>query len=588
MTISIANINSLWGSLIIEELIRQGVEYFCISPGSRSAPLAAAAARNPRAKTLVHFDERGAAFYALGYARAANRPAALICTSGTAAANYLPAIIESSADTIPLIILTADRPPELRDTGANQAIKQPGIFGDNVRWSFDLPCPDTTIAPEMALTTVDQAVYRACRAPSGPVHLNCMFREPLAPVESGSRFERYLASIESWRRSDHSYTKYEIAQVLPDDACVRELSRILSHTGGGLLLAGKLRTDEERRAILSLSSRLRWPVFADITSGLRLGDISEVGIPFYNLALLSGEIRKRLRPSLVLHLGGRITAKRLSQWLQETQLQSYIHVDSNPLRLDPIHRVTRRIESGIELFCAQLAGLLDDSTDRKSEKYLSEWRRVSETVDLVIHRVSARTTSATETGIARLLSTEIKNSALFLASSMPIRDMDMFASAGGPRVPVGANRGASGIDGTVAAAVGFAAGIEKPTTLLIGDLALLHDLNSLAILRNQDQPVTVVAINNSGGGIFDHLPIAEFPDLHEKYFVARHNWRFEHAARQFELPYCCVDTIAGMREAYGRAITSGVSSVIEVMVDRAANLEAHNQLSLEITSALNR
>ncbi|HSW39636.1 MAG TPA: 2-succinyl-5-enolpyruvyl-6-hydroxy-3-cyclohexene-1-carboxylic-acid synthase, partial [Acidobacteriota bacterium] len=412
MTISIANINSLWGSLIIEELIRHGIECFCVSPGSRSAPLTAAAARNPRARPMVHFDERGAAFYALGYARAANRPAALICTSGTAAANYLPAIIESSADTVPLIVLTADRPPELRDTGANQAIKQPGIFGDNVRWSFDLPCPDTAIAPEMVLTAIDQAVYRACRAPSGPVHLNCMFREPLAPVDTGDNFDSYLANLQSWRGSRHPYTRYEIAGERPGDACVTELARLLRRSGRGLLVAGNLRTEKDRHAVLALAARLKWPMFADITSGLRLGDASDFGIPFYNLALASEQIRKRLRPSMVLHIGGRMTAKRLLQWLQESRPESYIHVEDNPVRLDPIHRVTGKIESDIALLCARLAGLLDDSMAGESGEYLLDWRQVSETVDRVIRRVSARTMFATEAGIARLLSAGIDGSAL--------------------------------------------------------------------------------------------------------------------------------------------------------------------------------
>jgi len=588
MTLSFANINSLWGSLIVEELVRQGVDRFFISPGSRSAPLAAAAARNPRAGTFVHFDERGAAFCALGYGRAANRPAALICTSGTAAANYLPADIESSADTVPLLVLTADRPPELRDTGANQAIKQAGLFGDNVRWFFDLACPDSSIAPEAVLTTIDQAVYRACRPPSGPVHLNCMFREPLAPVDTGDDFAGYLANLESWRHTHLPFTKYETAHDQPGEAGSEAIAQMPAHTCNGLLLVGKLQTEEARAAVLALADRLRWPLFADITSGLRLGNVPDVGIPFYNLALASDRIRQNLRPSAVLHLGGRITAKRLLQWLEESRPQAYIHVENNPIRLDPIHRVTRRVESGIGNFCLRLAVVFKDSKGRASEAYVAKWRRVSAAVDSVIQRMTAQASAATEAGIARFLSNETQTSALFLASSMPIRDMDMFASADGPRIPVGANRGASGIDGTVAAAAGFAIGMGTPTTLLIGDLSLLHDLNSLAILKNLNPPVTAVVINNNGGGIFDHLPIAEFPDLHEKFFVMRHDWRFEHAARQFGLSYRCVDTIAGMQEAYESFAASGDSSVIEVLVDRASNFEAQKRLIREITATLSQ
>nr|MBA3389279.1 2-succinyl-5-enolpyruvyl-6-hydroxy-3-cyclohexene-1-carboxylic-acid synthase [Rubrobacter sp.] len=173
--------NRLWAGLIVEELVRSGIDFFCVAPGSRSTPLVAALAENPKARSLVHFDERGTAFAALGYARATGRPAVWITTSGTAVANGLPAVVEASVDGVPMILLTADRPPELRQTGANQTVDQPDIFGDFVRWRFDLPAPDLSVDPAMVLTTVDQAAYRAVRAPRGPVHLNLMFREPFLP-----------------------------------------------------------------------------------------------------------------------------------------------------------------------------------------------------------------------------------------------------------------------------------------------------------------------------------------------------------------------------------------------------------------------
>src|SRR5215218_10321464 len=196
--------NRLWATLIVEELVRSGVDFFCVAPGSRSTPLVAALAANEKAESLIHFDERGTAFAAIGYARATGSPAAWITTSGTAVANGLPAVVEAATDGVPMILLTADRPPELRQTGANQTIDQPDIFGDYIRWRFDLPAPDAAIDPAMVLTTVDQAVYRARRTPSGPVHLNLMFREPLIPEDG----DEPLAAPVRWRESDEPYTRY--------------------------------------------------------------------------------------------------------------------------------------------------------------------------------------------------------------------------------------------------------------------------------------------------------------------------------------------------------------------------------------------
>lgn len=481
MTISTANINSVWGSLLVEELIRHGVTYFCLAPGSRSTPLTASVAANPQAQSFIHFDERGLAFHALGWARASGRPAAIICTSGTAVANCLPAVVEASVDSIPLILLTADRPPELRDAGANQAILQPGIFGCYTRWSFDLPCPDRTIPPEMLLTTIDQAVYRARRSPSGPAHLNCMFREPLAPADTGEDWRAYLSNLASWRESSKPYTSYSLPSLGIADSKVAEIAEELSAVENGVMLVGTLYSDADRSAVDSLARKLAWPVFADITSGLRLGKAANYKIPFFNLGLTSDKIREELRPSTILHIGGRMTSKRLLEWLADTPLQSYVHVASGPFRTDPSHRITHRVETDIWSFCRQLETCLNTG---KEGEYLSRWQKVSQDIDQVIESALKSLDTATETGIARAISRVIPSeSTLFLASSMPIRDVDIFASTDGSAVKVGANRGVSGIDGTIASAAGFATALDKPTTLLIGDLALLHDLNSLDMLR---------------------------------------------------------------------------------------------------------
>ncbi|HET7271590.1 MAG TPA: 2-succinyl-5-enolpyruvyl-6-hydroxy-3-cyclohexene-1-carboxylic-acid synthase, partial [Rubrobacter sp.] len=237
--------NRLWAYLIVEELLRCGVEFFCVAPGSRSTPLVAAIAANERARNLIHFDERGTAFAALGYARATGRPAAWITTSGTAVANGLPAVVEAATDGVPMILLTADRPPELRQTGANQSIDQPDIFGDYVRWRFDLPAPDPSIDPAMVLTTVDQAAYRAIRTPQGPVHLNLMFREPFLPEDADAP-----SAPSAWMKTGEAHTRYAASKPAVDKIETDSLWAALRTAKRGLVVAGRLASRKQGEAVL--------------------------------------------------------------------------------------------------------------------------------------------------------------------------------------------------------------------------------------------------------------------------------------------------------------------------------------------------
>ncbi|MCA9399406.1 MAG: 2-succinyl-5-enolpyruvyl-6-hydroxy-3-cyclohexene-1-carboxylic-acid synthase, partial [Candidatus Omnitrophica bacterium] len=225
--INTSNINTIWASLIIEELIRCGVDYFCISPGSRSTPLAVAVANHKKARSFIHFDERGSAFHALGYAAAAKKAACVITTSGTAVANLFPAVIETAKKKLPLIILTADRPPELRFTGANQTIDQVKIFGDYTNWFFDMPAPSTDCAPEFILTSIDQAVAKANGYPKGPVHLNCMFREPLAPLNDKNNYAKYLTTVKNWGKRQTPFTIYAQSQIIPEEETVQMAAQCL-------------------------------------------------------------------------------------------------------------------------------------------------------------------------------------------------------------------------------------------------------------------------------------------------------------------------------------------------------------------------
>src|ERR671921_1208597 len=566
--------NRLWANLIVEELVRCGVDFFCVAPGSRSTPLVAALAANERARSLIHFDERGTAFAALGYARATGHPAAWITTSGTAVANGIPAVVEAATDGVPMILLTADRPPELRQTGANQPIDQPDIFGDYVRWRFDLPAPDLDIDPAMVLTTVDQAAYRAGRTPQGPVHLNLMFREPLLP-DPGE--EPVLSGPSSWMQSDEPYTRYAATKPAVDEMEIHRLWEMLRPVKQGLVLAGRLVSRKQGEAVLRLADTLGWPLLPDLGSQIRLG--TEGLAPHFDALLAVDSFAGSHAPEAVVHVGGRALSKRLEQFLANSRPDPYVVVRENPFRLDPAHRVTHSVEANFLDFCSAMVRAATEDPPAMDSSWTAGWLEASEEVARQLDGLSSG--EANEPLVARVLSWNVPpDHGLVVASSMPVRDLDTYAATDGAPVPVAANRGASGIDGTVATAAGFARGLGRPVTLLIGDLALLHYLNSLAMLR--DVHVVVVVVNNDGGGIFSFLPIAGHEGFFEPYFGTPQGVGFEPAAEMFGLAYEHPGTMEDFVEAYGSACARGSSTLIEIQTERAENVVLHRKLLQEV------
>lgn len=624
-----SGINQIWADLLVEELIRAGVGLFCLAPGSRSAPLALAAAANPRAECVMHYDERGTAFCALGYGRAARRPAAWITTSGTAVANGMPAVVEASMDGVPMLLVTADRPPELRAAGANQTIDQVKIFGNYVRWQFDLPAPDPAIDPAVVLTTADQAVYRARRMPAGPVHLNVMYREPLVSNPDSSRYAAYLDGLRAWRDSEKPYTRYgsvtdisktpvsghdsaadisetpaagsgaveNISEILTtysfDAPRLESLIHDLRRAKRGLVVAGRFHTRTQADAVRRLASELDWPLLPDVCSQLRFSGaspadwhtdgVAEGGATAsrYDLALASEAFRASHAPDAVLYFGGAAVSKRLHAWLADVRPALFAVVRESPDRMDPGHCVTAYIETGIVPFCRSVMDYLKTgqgaSEETGNKDWTASWAAASDTVARTMDEHMPDDLS--EPAVARLLSQHTPDQAtLVLASSMPIRDMDMFGDAAGRAPFVAANRGASGIDGTVATAVGLAYGRRSPVVLVAGDLALLHDLNSLALAASAPEPVVIVAINNHGGGIFSFLPVARCGEAFEPMFGTPHPWCFEQAARMFGLGYDHVRDMDALSEAYASALPYGESRIIEVTTDRDENLQLHRRL----------
>ncbi len=570
--------NRLWAHLIVEELLRCGVDFFCVAPGSRSTPLVAALAENEKANSLIHFDERGTAFAALGHARATGRPAAWITTSGTAVANGLPAVVEAATDGVPMILLTADRPPELRQTGANQTIDQPDIFGDYVRWRFDLPAPDPTVDPAMVLTTVDQAAYRARRTPQGPVHLNLMFREPFLPDDEGA-----LPGPSSWIESSKPYTRYAATKPAVDRAEIDHLWRALRPVRRGLVVAGRLASRKQGEAVLRLADALGWPLLPDAGSQIRLGAKSPVA--YYDALLASDTFAEAHAPEAVIHIGGRALSERLEQFLARSRPVPYVVARENPFRLDPHHLVTHSVEADILDLCAALVLAATEDPPEADASWTAGWQEASERAGRYLDKLFSE--EPNEPFVARYVSRNIPaDHGIVVASSMPVRDLDTYAATDGAPVPVAANRGASGIDGTVATAAGFARGFGRPVTLLIGDLALLHDLNSLAMLR--DVPVIAVVLNNDGGGIFSFLPVAGREEFFEPYFGTPQGVGFEPAAEMFGLGYERPSTTGEFVEAYGSACDRGSSTLIEVKTDRKENVALHRRILEEVAARIEK
>jgi 2-succinyl-5-enolpyruvyl-6-hydroxy-3-cyclohexene-1-carboxylate synthase len=583
MDIRTSNINSLWGHLIIEELYRNGVTGLFISPGSRSTPLTVAAACHPAIDPMVCVDELAAAFQALGHARATGQPAALICTSGTALANYLPAVIEAFQDRVPLMVLSADRPPELRDTGANQTIDQVKLYGGYAKFCFDLPCPDEALAPQVVLTTLDQLVHQAVSAPAGPVHLNCMFREPLAPtpcpIDPG-----YTDRLTFWQNRKTPYSRFSPGRQTADETVLAKLAERLKASRRGILAVGRLSSPAETHAAARLAETLNWPVFADVLSGLRLSLQTKHRIAYFDQLLLSKQTAAAMKPETMLHIGGPFTSKRFLEFLQHHRPEHYIGVQPHCRREDPAHRRTWVIQADIHPFCQALCPRLATHPDTRWVHWI---KRCDAAVAAIIDRQIAAEDGITDISLAREISRQLpENTGLFLGNSMPVRDMDMYGDAAPSPIRVAGNRGASGIDGTLATAVGFARGLNQPVTAVLGDMALLHDLSSFSLIERLPQAFVLIAINNHGGGIFSFLPVADFPQICEPFFSTAHRLEFSGIAAMFHLPYHRIETNAALVRRYRQAVSGKGPVMIEITTDRGQNVALHRHLQQTIASAL--
>ena len=552
------------GLVIADELARCGVSDVCIAPGSRSAALAMAFANEQRLRVHVRIDERSAGFVALGLAKVTGRPSVVISTSGTAAANFHPAVIEASHARVPLIVLTADRPPELRATGANQTIDQTKLFGDAVRWFFDVGVPeDRPDAAAYWRSVASQAYAAALGSPTGPVHLNLPFREPLVP--NGDGFANSLDGRPDNRpwcvsiRSSHS---------APDDV-VEELGEQVRGIERGLIVAGDTYVGEPE-PILALARSTAWPLLAESTSGLRRpGPV----VSTYDAILRHRTWAEGHRPDVVIHIGRAATSKPMSGWLAAGAKQ--ILIDPDGARLDPARRLVAIVEADPAALATQLIKTLPE---RPQTAWFDSWMRAEAAARGAMDEVMDSQGGVTEPRLARdLVDAMPPGSTLVVGSSMPVRDVDWFMRPHDDLRVLG-NRGASGIDGFVSTAMGVALASKPPVAALAGDLSILHDSNGLAV-DGPDRPNLVFVIaNNDGGGIFSFLPQARWPVTFERVFGTPHGISFEKLAELHRCAYARVADARELRTALADARAAGGVHLLEARTERASNVEVHRQI----------
>lgn len=562
-------LNEQAAKTIIKELIHQGVRKFCIAPGSRSTPLVTAAAEHPLAENVVHFDERGLGFYALGLAKAKKTPVAIIVTSGTALGNLMPAVIEAHHAHVPLIILSADRPPELLDCGANQTIDQTKFFGTFVGWECHLPCPSNTMKFDYVSSSIAYGVHKAKSAPIGPVHINCAFRKPFASettpnLEIPSNVKRFYASLHQ----------------MPHDDEISMLADCLSPIENGVIIAGSLPYDTPPESLETLSRLLQWPIIADINSGLRSqGDIHGLA-KYHDLILKSLSTHDELRLDGVLHFGGPVVSKALNEWITKHTPECYCHVTASAKRQDPHHIATHYFDAKPQHFASELTQYLPG---RGPSSWMALWNNLSSTLHERIHTFFTGSSEISEPGVVRLLNDLPAQAAVFVGNSMPIRDADSFFYPKKETAPLFANRGASGIDGNIATASGICKALDRPTLAILGDQTTLHDLSSLSLAKTLNQPLVILTINNGGGGIFSFLPVAKKQNIVEEYFAASHELHFKAVAQTFGYAYHLPKTIESLSEIVLDALDSSGPCLIEVITNRQRNFDLHEELQAHLT-----
>ncbi|MFB6195308.1 MAG: 2-succinyl-5-enolpyruvyl-6-hydroxy-3-cyclohexene-1-carboxylic-acid synthase [Haloplanus sp.] len=576
---SAPNRNVLWARALVDELARGGVGHVVVSPGSRSTPLVTAVHDHDDLTAHSVLDERSAAYFALGRARRTGDVTPLLCTSGTAAANYHPAVVEADEGRVPLLLLTADRPPELRDSGANQTVDQEKLYGDAVRWYRDLPEPEAEARKLRSLrTTAARALAEATGTPAGPVHLNCPFRKPLEPTPVEGDVPADLERLAAAGRDDRPFVKTTTGTPQLDRTDLRPLAEALS-VGRGLIVAGPADPPGlDPEAVTALVHATGFPLLADPLSGLRFGGHTRVtttcgGYDGYLDSRVTGDWPA---PEVVLRVGASPTSKRLRKYLARTGARQFV-VDPAGAWREAEFRATDLVVADPSRLAARLAETVGgpDAPD-----WRERWERAERTHRDVAGDVTTDGADGYFEGAVLADVTDLapEPATLVVSNSTPVRDADRYAAPQAANYTVLGNRGASGIDGVVSTALGAGSATTDHLTLVVGDLAYYHDSNGLLSALRCGVDATIVCVNNDGGGIFHRLPIESFDPPFTEAFRTPHGLDFEPTADLYDLNYTAVDDRDGFRDAYAESVGRDGTDVIEVGTDAEASQRTRERL----------
>ncbi|HWM64681.1 MAG TPA: 2-succinyl-5-enolpyruvyl-6-hydroxy-3-cyclohexene-1-carboxylic-acid synthase [Solirubrobacterales bacterium] len=574
------NANTALASAFVEELARCGLRHAVLSPGSRSTPLAVALWRQAEIETTVIVDERSAAFFAVGAAQASGAPVAILCTSGTAAANFHPAVCEADHSALPLIVLTADRPPELREIGAGQAIDQLKLYGSSVRWFCEV---GTHTAGDDGLLHYRSTACRAFAAARGeprpgPVHLNLPWREPLAPVPvDGAVTATDPLALRG--RDERPLTAITPFDAEPSQFLLEEVAKHIDEAISGVIVAGRQLDPELREPLAHLARVAGMPILAEPTSQIRCGphDRSHV-VTAYDLLLRDDRFATRVVPDLVLRFGEMPTSKPLQAWLAESGADQIV-VDPVAGWNEPTRRAAALLRADPTELAAGWAARLGEERQPPTA-WLDAERAAREAIEAELDEIEA----PSEPGVQLALGAAHDDGDLvYTASSMPIRDQEAFLPPGDADATFLANRGTNGIDGLISSGIGAAHATGRPTTIVTGDLGLLHDLGGLAALRDVSTPVRILVVDNNGGGIFHFLPQEQALDggEFEALLGTPRGVSVAKAADLFDLPHRRLDSLDQLPDA----LAAG-TGLVEVKVDRQTNVDLHRRLADRVSEAI--
>ena len=593
----------IYVNAFVDELQRAGIHHVIICPGSRSTPLAMAIAQHSALRVWMHIDERSAAFFGLGMAKRLDLPVALLCTSGTAAANFMPAIVEAKLSHVPLLVLTADRPPELRDCGAPQTMDQNRLYGAHVKWFVEVALPEATNeALRYIRTLANRAGNLTQAAPSGPVHLNFPFREPLIPepyTNSPLPMEQNGRDCIAWqgRIGNEPYIRVgDATQNFAPKASIEYLLKQVNETVDGLIIVGPLDKPELAEPLTELAQRLGYPILADPLSQLRCGphDHSHI-VTTYDALLRTTTFIHQMPPRFILRFGAMPTSKALLLYLKHYHDCPQVVIDGQNSWQEPTQLASMLIHVDPVAFCQDfLKALVNCPIDRNTQQdgascWLTTWQQqdqlVRETLHAKLQKFEPLFEGRVFSELANLLP---EGTNLFAGNSMPVRDLDSFFWGSQQHVRILGNRGASGIDGVVSTALGVSAasGKDEPTVLVIGDLSFFHDLNGLLAAHLHHLNLTIVLINNNGGGIFSFLPQANYPEHFEHLFGIPIGLDFHPVVQMYGGQFQRIATWEEFRQAITNSLTNGGLHIIEVPTERASNVEMHRQLWLAVEQEL--